>query len=40
MKEGIEVIFHRIVKISQSDTVIDLKIVEKTKSILKEGGNS
>ena len=35
MKEGIEEIFHRIVKISQSNTVIDLKIVEKTKSILK-----
>ena len=35
MKEGIEEIFHRIVKISQSDTVIDLKIIERTKSILK-----
>lgn len=35
MKESIEEIFHHIIKISQSDTVIDLKIAEKTKSILK-----
>lgn len=35
MKEGIEEIFQSIVKISQSDTVTELKIIEKTKSILK-----
>ncbi|MBI3600376.1 MAG: hypothetical protein HY097_07010 [Nitrospinae bacterium] len=35
MRESIEEIFQSVVKISQSDTVTELKIIEKTKSILK-----
>jgi len=35
MKEGIKEIFHDLEKISQSGLISDLKVIEKTKSILK-----